>query len=272
MRPLYALKLSVFTAWCSTRGTDTVFCDILLILFFLQELLDKRRSPSMVKVFVATIAASHIAGQSVGRNNLVVSFLKGSRRLNPPRPFTIPSWDLPTVLKALKGSPFEPLQSVDLRSLSLKTALLLVLVSVKWMGDLQALSVSPTCLHFGPNNSKVILKPRHGYVPKMLSTRFRAQVISLSALSPSDEDQELKLLCPIRALIIYLEHSALFRLSDQLLVCFGNHTKRRPVMKQKLSRWIVDAITLAYLFSGLHCPIGERAHSTRGTFPIVGVV
>ncbi len=64
MRPLYALKWSVFTPWCSTRGTDTVFCDIVLIFFFLQELLDKRRSPSLVKVFVAAIAASHATGGS----------------------------------------------------------------------------------------------------------------------------------------------------------------------------------------------------------------
>ncbi len=120
-RRLYALKWCVFTTWCSTRGTDLVSCDISLILSFLQELLDKGRSPSTLKVFVAAIAASHtpIAGQSVDRNNLVqkpVRFLKGSTRLNLPRPFTIPTWDLPTVLRALKGPPFEPLQSVNLRS------------------------------------------------------------------------------------------------------------------------------------------------------------
>ncbi len=59
-----------------------------------------------------------------------------------------PTWDLPTVLK---GPPFEPLQSTSLRSLSLKTALLLALASVKRVGDLQALSISPACLEFGPN-------------------------------------------------------------------------------------------------------------------------
>ncbi len=67
--------------------------------------------------------------------------LKGSRRLNPPCPVTVPTWDLPTVLRALKGPHFEPLQSADLRSLMLKTTLLLALASVKCMGDLQALSV-----------------------------------------------------------------------------------------------------------------------------------
>ncbi|KAI2646365.1 Gag-Pol polyprotein [Labeo rohita] len=237
-RRLYALKWSVFSAWCSTRGEDSISCDISVILSFLQELLDKGRSPSTLKVYVAAIAASHapIAGQSVGRNNLVVRFLKGSRRLNPPRPHTIPTWDLST----------------------------LALASVKRMGDLQALSVSPSCLEFGPGDSKVILKLRHGYVPKVPSTPFRAQVITLSALPPSEEDQELNLLCPVRALRMYIERSASFRQSEQLFVCFGGRNKGHPVTKQRLSRWIVDAITLAYSFLGLQCPIGVRAHSTRG--------
>ncbi len=44
-----------------------------MILSYLQELFDKGRSPSTLKVYVAAIAASHapIAGQSVGRNNLL---------------------------------------------------------------------------------------------------------------------------------------------------------------------------------------------------------
>ncbi len=172
-RRLYALKWSVFSTWCLNRGENPSTSELAVVLSFLQELLDKGRSHSTLKVFVAAIAAFHdpIAGQSVGRDNSVVRFLKGARRLNPPWPLTVPTWDLPTVLRALKGPPFEPLQSTNLRSLSLKTALLLALASVKRVGDLQALSISPACLEFGPNDSKVVLKPRHGYVPKVLSTR-----------------------------------------------------------------------------------------------------
>ncbi|KAL0151578.1 hypothetical protein M9458_053095 [Cirrhinus mrigala] len=212
-RRLYAFKWSVFSTWCSTRGKNPVSCDISVILSFLQELLDKGRSPSTLKVYVAAIAASHapIAGQSIGRNNLVVRFLKGSRRMNPSRPHTIPTWDLSTVLRALKSSPFEPLSDADLKTLTLKSALLLALVSVKRIGDLQALSISPSCLEFGPGDSKVILKPRHGYVPKVPSTPFRAQVVTLSALPSSEGDQE-----------------ALRMKSDQLFVCFGGRNKGQP--------------------------------------------
>ncbi len=257
-RRLYALKWSVFSTWCLNRGENPSTSELAVVLSFLQELLDKGRSHSTLKVFVAAIAAFHapIAGQSVGRDNSVVRFLKGARRLNPPRPLTVPTWDLPTVLRALKGPPFEPLQSTNLRSLSLKTALPLALASVKRVGDLQALSTSPACLEFGPNDSKVVLKPRHGYVPKVLSTPFRAQVITLSALPPSEEDRELSLSCPVRALRIYFERSAPFRHTEQLFVSFGNRTKGHPVTKQRLSKWIVDAVMLAYSSLGLQCPIG----------------
>ncbi len=134
---------------------------------------------------------------------------------------------------------------------------------VKRVGDLQALSVNPVCLEYGPNNSNLVLKTRLGYVPKVISTPFRSQVIMLSAFPPPTGSQE-SLLCPIRALGIYIEHSASYRKSEQLFVGFGNRAKGGPVTKQRISRWLVDAITLAYSSSGLQCPIGVRAHSTRG--------
>lgn len=55
---------------------------------FLQELLDKGHTPSTLKLYVEAIAVNHslVAGLSVVRNDLVVKFLRGARRLNPPRP------------------------------------------------------------------------------------------------------------------------------------------------------------------------------------------
>ncbi len=149
-------------------------------------MLDKQRSSSNIKIYVAAIAAFHapIAGRLVGRDSAVTKFLRGARRINPLCPCTVPPWDLPTILRALEGPPFEPLRSSSLRVLSLKTTLLLALASVKRVGDLQALSVNPACLEFGPNDSKVVQKPRLGYVPKVLSTLFRAQVITLSTVFP----------------------------------------------------------------------------------------
>ncbi len=147
--------------------------------------------------------------------------------------------------------------------LSLKIALLLALALVKRVGDLQALSVNPSCLELGPNNSKVVLKPRLSYVPKVLSTPFRVQVIALSTFSPPAGSQE-SLFCPARALKIYIERSVSYKKSEQLFVGFDTRAKGGPVTKQRISRWLVDAITLVYSSVGSRCPIGVRAHSTRG--------
>ncbi len=135
IRRLYALKWSVFSAWCQDRDLDPVTSDVSVVLLFLQEMLDKQCSSSTIKVYTAAIAAFNapIAGWLVGRNSAVVQFLWGTRRINPS--CTVAPWDLPTVLRALKAPPFEPLQSTSLRwSLSFKTGLLLVLASVKQVG------------------------------------------------------------------------------------------------------------------------------------------
>lgn len=65
--------------------------------------------------------------------------------------------------------------------LFLKTALLPALALVKRLGDLQAFLVEPSCLEFDPNNSKVVLRPKTAYNPKVLTTPYRVQVASLLA-------------------------------------------------------------------------------------------
>lgn len=82
------------------------------VLTFLQVLLDKGRTPSTLKVYMAAIAANHslMAGRTIGRNDLDFKFLRGARWLNPPHPRTMLTWDLSLVLRTLNGPTFELLQ------------------------------------------------------------------------------------------------------------------------------------------------------------------
>ncbi len=182
--------------------------------------MERRLSPSTLKVYVATIAAHHDAvdGKSVGKHDLVIRFLRGVRKLNPLHPHLVPSWDLPSVLTALKEeTPFEPLQSVELKFLLLKTVLLTALASVKRVGDQQEFSADDSCLEFEPADSHVVLRPRPGYVPKVPTMPFRDQVVNLQALPREEADPAIALLCPVHALRVYVDHTQSFRTSDQLL-------------------------------------------------------
>ncbi len=264
-RQTYALKWSLFATWCFSRREDPRRGTIGVVLSFLQERLERRLSPSTLKVYVAAIAAHHDAvdGRSLGKHDLIMRFLKGARRMNPSRPPILPSWDLSIVLAGLQRGPFEPLDSVELKFLSLKTALLTALTSIKRVGDLQAFSVSEECLVFGPVYSHVVLRPRPGYVPKVPTTPFRDQVVNLQALPSEEADPALALLCPVRALRIYVTRTRSVRSSEQLFVCHGGQQKGKAVSKQRLVHWVVEAVALAYQSQGEPCPLGVRAHSTR---------
>ena len=91
--------------------------------------------------------------------------------------------------------------------------------------------------------------------------------IVLQAFCPpqfaSSDQEKLNLLCPVQALDTYVHRAAPWRKSDQLFVCFGSPKKGLPASKQTISKWIVEAISLAYESSGQPCPLVVRAHSTR---------
>ncbi len=63
-----------------------------------------------------------------------------------PRPSSLPSSDFVLVLRALQTDRFEPLQTVELKFLSLKTLLLTALALIKRVGDLKAFLVDESCL------------------------------------------------------------------------------------------------------------------------------
>ncbi len=185
--------------------------------------------------------------------------MRGVRRLRPVRPTAVPSWDLSVVHEDLVMAPFEPLESASERILTLEVTLLLALTSLKRVGDLQAFSVSEMCMDFAPGLVKVTLRPRPGYIPKVLSTSFRSQVVTLHSFHPppfaSSEDERLYLLCPVRTLKLYVDHSKIWRKSPQLLICFGAGRRGLATSKQRISHRVRDAISLAYEARNLPSPL-----------------
>ncbi len=101
-------------------------------------------------------------------------------------------------------------------------------------------------------------------MPKIPTTPFRDQVVKLQALPLKEADPAIALLCNVRALRIYVDRTQSFRTSDQLFACFGGQQKGKAVSKQRLAHWIVEAIVFAYQARHLLCPLGVKAHSTRG--------
>ena len=266
-RKLYALKWRLFTSWCGEHLLDPVNCPVGAVLEFPQEHFSSGLSPSTLKVYVAALAAYHVpfSGVSLGRHPFITRFLRGTLRLRPVVRTRVPAWDLAIVLEGLSLAPFEPIEEVSEKFVTLKTIFLLAISSLKRIGDIQALSVAPSCLEFSPGMVKAFLHPRPGYVPKVPTNVARPIVLQAFCPPPftSSDQEKLNLLCPVRALDAYVHRAALWRKSEQLFVCFGPPKKGSPVSKQRMSKWVVEAISLAYESAGQPSPLTVRAHSTR---------
>ncbi len=178
-RKWHSSKWKVFESWCSDHAVDPVNCLIGPVLEFLQERLEARVAATTLKVYVAAIAARRELDEvPLGRHHMVSAFMRGVQHL-PVRPIGVPSWDLLVAFEGLMGAQFEPLKSAPDSILTLKVILLMALTSLKRVGDLQALSINEMWMDLTPGLVKVTLRPWPGYVPKVLSTSFSSQVVTL---------------------------------------------------------------------------------------------
>ena len=269
-RKQYDVAWRVFERWCADRpGRVVPFqASVVTVLTFLQECLDKGRAHSTIKVNLAAISACHVGfgEKALSENPLIRKFMRGVKRARPVTRSMVPPWDLSLVLGALSGAPFEPLETVEIKFLTLKTALLMALTTAKRVSEMQALSVSPDCTVFSADRTRVSVRPNPAFVPK--NSNAACVPVALRSFHPppfeTEEDRKLHLLCPVRALRVYMDRTRPFRKGSQLFVAWGASAKGKPVTKIRLSQWIVEAVQVAYSAADVQPPAGLRAHSTRG--------
>ena len=220
-RAAYAFCWGKFTSWCEVHQVDPPVSTSQHILQFLQEQLGQGKSAATLRGTAAAIKASRVGNRSLSGRccTLISQFLK--RQTVQPKAPMVPPWD--RVLVALQHAPFEPIEAVELKWLSLKTALLLAVCSARRIGELYALSVHQECCKLLPGNAGVILRPNPAFLPKVLSDVNLNQTIELSPLPPTQEEDgtghQASTLCPVRALLCYMKCTNLVRKTDQLFVC-----------------------------------------------------
>ena len=177
----------------------------------------------------------------------------------PRSRFQSPSWDLDLVLKALMSDAYEPLESQTLRTLTKKVLFLVALATAKRVGELQGLSnvvsslgedlvVSYMPFFLAKTESCLNPLPRSFVVKSLASFAFGLE--------------EGSLLCPVRALRIYLKRTkGLSKRSSALFV--SPRCPTRAISKNAISFFLREVISGAGAVRGSE---GQplRAHSIRG--------
>ncbi len=97
-------------------------------------------------------------------------------------------------------------------------------------------------MDFAPGLVKVTLRPRPGYIPKVLSTSFRSQVVTRHSFHPppfaSSEDEKLSHALPGEGIEAVCGSLQGLGKSSQLLVCFGAGHRGLATSKQRISHWV----------------------------------
>ncbi len=169
-------------------------CSVAVVLSFLQGLIDQGKAFSTIKVYLAAICLSHWFWlQNCGAASFGMQVHERCAPHFASFKTTFPSWDLGLVLDALSISPFEPLDKVDFKILSFKTALRLALASAKRVSEIHAFSVHSACLQFMSGDAGVFLKPNPAFMPKILKAIIPLELRAFySPPFASSEQQKLK--------------------------------------------------------------------------------
>lgn len=178
----------------------------------------------------------------VGQQSLIRRFMKGPCRLQPACQPLIPSWDLPIVLEALSGLPFELLECSDLKVLCLSYPVAGIDISQadKWITCFVCafilLAIFPEC-------RKVMLCSNHAFVPKVSEPSYSCT---------------LELLLPKRAIgglihsVRYERYTSIWTGLRELgirtssFASWASSHRGKPLSHQSRSHWVVEAIILAY--------------------------
>ena len=259
-RANYQHKWAVYRSWCRSQGNLVSRPSLSKVADFLCWLQSARGlSVSSIKGYrsmLSTVFRFHIP--SLSSDPVLRDLLRSFRLSSAERLLRPPAWDLSIVLRLLNSSAFEPLSQAPLRALSQKTPFLLALATAKRVGELQALSSIVTFVGFDACLS---------YVPQFVAkseslTRSIPRSFLVKSLSNFSAGlNEDLLLCPVRALHIYLDRTRhLTSLRHRLFV-----SPRRPsrsMSKNAVSFFLREVITAA----GASRPeVGSiLAHEIRG--------
>ena len=263
---LYQSRWKIFCGWCRGRSVAPVNASVPVVVDFLIHLRqDKGLSVSAVKGYCSALnSVLALKGLDLAASREITTLLRSFARSVNPFELRPPAWDVSLVLQSLTGAPYEPLRTCEEHFLAQKTLFLLALASAKRIGELHALSYRVSHTRDWGEVSFAFVT---GFVaktqdPSSLAPRFEG--FSVPALTNARKNRNGRLLCPVRAVKVYLDRTAPHRPQCERLFVTAGRSKKE-ISKTTVSFWLRKTISRAYELSGTALPVpAPRARETRG--------
>jgi len=193
--------------------------------------------------------------------------MRGLQKEAPPPRTAVPAWDLNVVLEALSKPPFEPLNEVDLQHLTFKTVFLVAWGTAARVSELHALSMDANHLRFEQTNKWLEMTAAMEFLAKNQRATQPPRKFRLQALTTKGHGKgAAKILCPVRAVRIYLDRTKFHRRDRKKLFISTFKKAEKDVGIRTIARWLRETITECYRMQApqdMSDAKGAHAHQVR---------
>ena len=249
----YEAKWRVYVRWCHGRRINPLSAPIDAILSFFCYLFDRLGlKPTTIDGYRAMLGPIYRAkGLDLSTNRVVSDLLSAFRTQRPKLAPTLPDWDISFVLYCLTRQPWEPLQDISLKRLTLKTFFLLLLASGRRRSDLGAIDV--TRISYRADGS-MLLYPERGFLPKTVAATEGERAFSPICIPDLKNyvgaNEPDAYLCPVRAVRIYVARTNRYRHGRNRLFLSYQMSRTTNITTSTLSLWVKLLVRSVYTESG----------------------
>ena len=269
---VYNSQWKAFALRANEKGLHTNDLSFITLAEYLVHLFAQNKKVNTILVHKASISSvlKLLKPPTALQESTLQNVIRRMNILRPREQEVLPRWHLSVVLKGLMKPPFTINGSdrhISLELLSYKTAFLVALASGARGSELVALSRAAHNLEFTilPSGAKQV---SIRMVPKFIPKNQRPEVIpepiifpGMAHLFPNDSE---RLLCPVRALGLYIVRSAERAQTDPLEKLFVHFTPNTQLFTTHFRRWVAETIQLTYENSSQSDLPKIKTHDVRG--------
>lgn len=239
-----------WNSWCTEREVDPFSCSVKYFLEFLTSLFKEGLQYRTINTIRSAVSMTHdsIEGIPMGKHPLVSRLFKGIHNLRPPQPRYVTTWDVDMVVEYCRSMGQN--NTLSLKQLSQKLALLMALVEASRVSELQALDLRYR-----------FYRPEGVFfqLPTLGKKRIVGAPPKEMMFGAFPEDSRL---CVAKCLRRYEECTAQYRKmepSSPQPVFLSYIKPHGPVTSQRIAHWLKEILGSAGVNTAVF-----KAHSVRG--------
>lgn len=266
---IYESRWKHFVHWCTEKDVNPLNCSATEIADFFEYLFEEKgKAPGTIEGYKSALVATlKMFGKDVISNSPAIANLMAAYKAKPKRPPTVPlRWSLSLVLDVLRKPPFEPLSSVSMAHLTLKTVFLVTLASGVRRSEIHAIIYDGSAVSY--DKASFILRLDPTFLAKTERTcAVKERTIVIPCLPREDAGEQL--LCPVRALRLYVSRTKELRQCTGTAKMFVSYKPgfKGDIGVQSITRWIKKTVQWAYEIAHTDKDVLQlhqiRAHEVR---------